>query len=217
MCENTCNIFAPLFTCLIHSSSSCSFSPSFSFQKLLTYETRFHSKNNQLFRTIRGRTVTRSQHQTQRSTFSRASPSTCTGAPCDQSLDPRFTDESFFKISLRPFTLLCSPVVAWGTLVNGTTDSWSESLAHPVLRCSTNNSSITWQLWPFPSRFHCCSRPQNTDITSNLVLWVSGVGSLFSAIVGNALAGPLSDWSVTFLSRHNKGIYEPECVFRCRF
>jgi len=39
---------------------------------------------------------------------------------------------------------------------------------------------------------------------------ISGVGPLFSAIVGNSLAGPLSDWSVTWLSRHNKGIYEPE-------
>ena len=36
----------------------------------------------------------------------------------------RYTDESFFKIAARPFTLLLSPVVMWGCLVYGTTNGW---------------------------------------------------------------------------------------------
>ena len=42
----------------------------------------------------------------------------------------RFSDERFFKIALRPFTLVFSPVVAWGTLVYGTTNAWCASAFH---------------------------------------------------------------------------------------
>lgn len=38
----------------------------------------------------------------------------------------RYSDESFWKIGARPFTLALSPVVAWGTLVYGTTNVWRE-------------------------------------------------------------------------------------------
>ena len=44
---------------------------------------------------------------------------------------------------------------------------------------------------------------------------VSGVGlisiaSLIGAILGAFITGPLADWVVKFMSRRNKGIYEPE-------
>ena len=41
---------------------------------------------------------------------------------------------------------------------------------------------------------------------------IAGVGPFIAALLGNLIAGPLSDWVVTWMSRRNKGVYEPECV-----
>lgn len=39
----------------------------------------------------------------------------------------RFTKDKFWKVACRPFTLCCSPLVAWGALVFGTTSAWCTS------------------------------------------------------------------------------------------
>ena len=39
---------------------------------------------------------------------------------------------------------------------------------------------------------------------------ISGVGPFLAAFVGNVIAGPLSDWTATFMARRNGGVYEPE-------
>ncbi|KIJ62925.1 hypothetical protein HYDPIDRAFT_176332 [Hydnomerulius pinastri MD-312] len=103
----------------------------------------------------------------------------------------RFNDESFWKICLRPFTMLCSPVVAWGTLVYGTTNAWLVALSVSV--------SLLFS-----------SPAYGYDFQAGPVGLISGVGPFIAVIIGNALAGPLSDWSVTWLSRRNGGVYEPE-------
>ncbi|KIJ57868.1 hypothetical protein HYDPIDRAFT_103703 [Hydnomerulius pinastri MD-312] len=103
----------------------------------------------------------------------------------------RFTEENFWKICLRPFTLICSPVVAWGTLVYGTTTAWLVALSVSV--------SLLFS-----------SPAYGYDFQAGPVGLISGIGPLIAAILGNALAGPLSDWSVTWLSRRNGGVYEPE-------
>ncbi|KAH7922411.1 MFS general substrate transporter [Leucogyrophana mollusca] len=103
----------------------------------------------------------------------------------------RYTEESFWRICLRPFTLLCSPVVAWGTLIYGTTAGWLVALSVSV--------SLLFS-----------SPAYGYDFEAGPVGLISGVGPFIAAILGNAIAGPLSDWSVTWLSRRNGGIYEPE-------
>ena len=50
------------------------------------------------------------------------------------------------------------------------------------------------------------------DFKAGPVGLITGVGPFIATIIGNAIAGPLSDWSVTWLARRNGGIYEPECV-----
>lgn len=47
------------------------------------------------------------------------------------------------------------------------------------------------------------------NFTSNQV-GLTVFSSFVGATLGNALPGPISDWLVTFMSRCNKGIYEPE-------
>ena len=45
---------------------------------------------------------------------------------------------------------------------------------------------------------------------------ITGVGPLIGALLGNIIAGPLSDWTVKWISRKNGGVYEPELVFAGR-
>ncbi|EGO25031.1 hypothetical protein SERLADRAFT_438636 [Serpula lacrymans var. lacrymans S7.9] len=103
----------------------------------------------------------------------------------------RFSEGKFWKIALRPFTLVCSPAVAWGTLVYGTTSGWLVALSVSV--------SLLFS-----------SPEYGYDFRAGPVGLISGVGPFIAAILGNAIAGPLSDWSVTWLSRRNNGVYEPE-------
>ena len=47
----------------------------------------------------------------------------------------RFTDEKLWKVACRPFTLCCSPLVAWSALVFGTTNAWRTFIIlYPYLR-----------------------------------------------------------------------------------
>lgn len=41
---------------------------------------------------------------------------------------------------------------------------------------------------------------------------IAGVGPLTGALIGNLLAGPLSDWTAKYMSKKNGGVYEPEYV-----
>ena len=45
---------------------------------------------------------------------------------------------------------------------------------------------------------------------------ITGVGPLIGALLGNVIAGPLSDWTVKWMSRKNGGVYEPESVLAGR-
>jgi len=103
----------------------------------------------------------------------------------------RFSDASFWKLSISPFTFVCSPIVAWGTLVYGSTSAWLVALSVSVS-----------MLFSSPAYGY--------DFQAGPVGLISGVGPFIAAILGNAISGPLSDWSVKWLSRRNNGIYEPE-------
>ena len=39
---------------------------------------------------------------------------------------------------------------------------------------------------------------------------IAGIGPLIGALLGNVIAGPLSDWTAKWMSRKNGGVYEPE-------
>ena len=103
----------------------------------------------------------------------------------------RFTHEPFFRIAARPFTLLCSPVIMWGVLVYGTTNGWLVALSVSV--------SLLFSDPAFGYGF-----------TAGPVGLISGIGPFIAALLGNLLAGPLSDWTVTWMARRNRGVYEPE-------
>ncbi|KIH87065.1 hypothetical protein SPBR_04851 [Sporothrix brasiliensis 5110] len=100
----------------------------------------------------------------------------------------RFSDESFWRALVTPWSAFLLPAVSWAALSYG----WSVAVAASF---SVGLSSIFTKA------------PYN--FTSNQV-GLTVFSSFVGATLGNALPGPLSDWLVTFLSRRNKGIYEPE-------
>ncbi|EJD46874.1 MFS general substrate transporter [Auricularia subglabra TFB-10046 SS5] len=112
-----------------------------------------------------------------------------------QSLKPwtgeRYTETSFLTLAIRPFSLVPSPIVLWGTLIYGTTQCWLVLLSVSI--------SLLFSTPQFGYNFG-----------AGAVGLISGVGPLIASFLGNAITGPLSDWSVTRLARMNGGVYEPE-------
>lgn len=124
----------------------------------------------------------------------------------------RFSDENFFKITLRPFTLLLSPVVAWGTLVYGTTSAWRE-FNFVVCLIDTDYYFIWVVVALSVSVSTLFSSPEfGYNFEAGTVGLIAGIGPFIAAFLGNVLAGPLSDWLAKWMSRRNGGVYEPECV-----
>ncbi|KAL5485631.1 hypothetical protein ACEPAI_6672 [Sanghuangporus weigelae] len=103
----------------------------------------------------------------------------------------RYSDENLFKAALRPFSLVLSPVVAWGVLVYGTTQAWLVALSVSVS-----------MLFSDPAFGY--------GYGAGVVGLIAGVGPFIAAFLGNVFAGPLSDWTATFMARRNGGVYEPE-------
>ncbi|KAL1893537.1 hypothetical protein Sste5346_006367 [Sporothrix stenoceras] len=100
----------------------------------------------------------------------------------------RYSDESFWRALITPWSAFLLPAVSWAALSYG----WSVAVAASF---SVGLSSIFTKA------------PYN--FTSNQV-GLTVFSSFVGATLGNALPGPISDWLVTFMSRRNKGIYEPE-------
>ena len=77
-----------------------------------------------------------------------------------------------------------------------------------------NNESSSSVIVPTVTVSPIFSEPQfGYGFSAGIVGLISGVGPLIGALLGNAIAGPLSDWTVRWMSRKNGGIYEPELVF----
>jgi hypothetical protein len=108
-----------------------------------------------------------------------------------QSLKPvsgRKTDDSFWKLLLRPFPLFAYPAILWGCLTQGTLIGWTVFIGVML-----------------------------GDIFFGPPLWWDDVhtgyaytGPLVGAILGFLVAGGLADWSARLMTQHNNGIYEPE-------
>ncbi|EPQ61258.1 MFS general substrate transporter [Gloeophyllum trabeum ATCC 11539] len=103
----------------------------------------------------------------------------------------RYTSEKFWRIATRPFILICSPCVAWGALVYGTTQGWVVGLSVSI--------SLLFSTPEYGYNFG-----------AGAVGLMSGVGPFIATLLANAMAGPLSDYCVKWMARRNGGIYEPE-------
>ncbi|KAK0384834.1 hypothetical protein NLU13_7312 [Sarocladium strictum] len=98
-----------------------------------------------------------------------------------------YTDESFWKMTIRPVMLLALPNVLWATLVMSVTIGFIVAV--------TSNVAPAYAL------------------AYGFVAWQSGLAffaAIIGAFIGMAFGGKFSDWVADFFTRRNGGIREPE-------
>lgn len=100
----------------------------------------------------------------------------------------RKTDESFWKLFLRPFPLFLHPGIVWACLIQATMIGWTVFIG-----------VILAAIFLGPPLFF-----------DEVKTGYAYTGAFLGAILGFLVAGGLSDWSVKILTKWNKGIYEPE-------
>lgn len=98
-----------------------------------------------------------------------------------------FTEESFFKIFLRPIVLLMLPPVLWATLVMSVTIGF-------VVAISSNFATAFAEAYGFAA-------------WQSGLCWVSGI---IGSIIGIVGGGYISDLTANFFTTRNGGIREPE-------
>ncbi|GAA6007777.1 uncharacterized protein JCM10292_005431 [Rhodotorula paludigena] len=99
------------------------------------------------------------------------------------------TDEPFWRIAIRPFFYVTSPVVIWATL--------TFSVCFNLLPLA---ATVYSQIFSAP--------PYSLKVGSIGIL--SGIPPLIGTIIGTVLSGPGSDWIAKAMAKRNNGIYEPE-------
>ncbi|KIJ39476.1 hypothetical protein M422DRAFT_49621 [Sphaerobolus stellatus SS14] len=97
-------------------------------------------------------------------------------------------EKSLFKIFLRPFPFLLSPVVFYGVFIFGLTFIWLILL-----------SIITSTVFALPP-YHFNTRQ----------VGLVSIGPMVGSLIGTIISGPLCDLVTTAFAKRNKGIYEPE-------
>ncbi|EFR01730.1 hypothetical protein MGYG_04731 [Nannizzia gypsea CBS 118893] len=100
----------------------------------------------------------------------------------------RKTDESFWKLLLRPFPLFFHPSIAWACLIQGVIIGWTVFIG--VVLAALFLGPPLWF---------------SEEKTGYLY-----TGAFIGSVVGLFLSGLFSDWSANLLIRANKGKYEPE-------
>ncbi|KAJ4301180.1 hypothetical protein N0V90_003270 [Kalmusia sp. IMI 367209] len=100
----------------------------------------------------------------------------------------RHTDERYLHLLLRPFSLFLHPGILWACLIQGTLIGWTVMIGVVL-----------------------------AGIMMGPPLWFGEVetgymytGAFVGALLGFVLCGLLSDWSASFFTRLNHGVYEPE-------
>ena len=88
----------------------------------------------------------------------------------------------------RPFMMFFYPAVLWGFLVYGTTLTW-------IVVFSVVNGVIFVE------------PPYNFTVAQT---GLTGLSPFVLTIIGELIAGPLSDWICVQLTKRNHGVYEPE-------
>jgi MFS family permease len=100
----------------------------------------------------------------------------------------RKTDESFWKLLIRPFPLFAHPAILWAALIQGAMIGWTVFIG-VILAAIFLGPPLFW---------------------SEVQTGYAYTGAFVGAVLGFLVAGGLSDWSAKFLTRLNGGIYEPE-------
>jgi len=100
----------------------------------------------------------------------------------------RKTDEGFFKLLLRPLPLFFHPGILWACLIQGTMIGWTVLIGIVLAAI---------MLGP-PLFFN--------EVQTGYMY----TGAFIGAVLGFLIAGIVSDSSVRFMTKRNRGIYEPE-------
>jgi hypothetical protein len=100
----------------------------------------------------------------------------------------RKTDESFWKLALRPFPLFLQPAFLWACLIQGTLIGWTVFIGVIMAEFF-----IGFPLW-----------------WDEVNTGYAYTGAFIGALGGFVVAGGLADWSAKWLTKRNGGIYEPE-------
>lgn len=100
----------------------------------------------------------------------------------------RITDDSFFKLFLRPFPLFAHPAVLWACLIQGTMIGWTVFIGI-ILAAVFIGPPLFWD-------------EVNTGYAYT--------GAFIGAVIGFVIAGLLADWSARYMTKKNNGLYEPE-------
>ncbi|KAK4183251.1 major facilitator superfamily domain-containing protein [Podospora australis] len=100
----------------------------------------------------------------------------------------RYSHAPGWKPFVRPFVMLFYPAVFWGFLVYGTVITW-------IVVFSVVNGVIF------------VSPPYNFSISETGLISLS---PFIMTILGEVISGPLNDWICVYLTKKNRGIYEPE-------
>jgi hypothetical protein len=98
-----------------------------------------------------------------------------------------YTDESFWRMFVRPFGLILIPPIFWATIVMSVTIGF--------LVAVVSN---------FASAF---------STTYGFVAWQSGlcfIAGMLGCFLGTFAGGPFSDWVADYFTKRNGGIREPE-------
>lgn len=100
----------------------------------------------------------------------------------------RKTSLNFFKLLLRPFPLFLHPAILWGCLIQGTLIGFTVLIG-----------VVLAAIFLGPPLFF-------NEVRTGYMY----IGAFVGALVGFVVSGLLSDWSARWMTRRNKGIYEPE-------
>ncbi|KAI1611913.1 serine/threonine kinase 16 [Exophiala viscosa] len=100
----------------------------------------------------------------------------------------RYSYAPMFKIFTRPVILFFYPAVFWGFLVYGTTLTW-------IVVFSVVNGVIF------------VAPPYNFTVSQ---VGLISLSPFILTLLGEVISGPLNDWICVYLTKRNKGIYEPE-------
>ncbi|EHY57040.1 hypothetical protein HRR83_002538 [Exophiala dermatitidis] len=100
----------------------------------------------------------------------------------------RYSYAPIYKIFTRPVILFFYPAVLWGFLIYGTTLSW-------IVCFSVVNGVIF------------VAPPYNFSVSQ---VGLISLSPFILTLLGEVISGPLNDWICVYLTKKNKGIYEPE-------
>lgn len=100
----------------------------------------------------------------------------------------RKTDESIFKLILRPLPLFFHPAIFWACLIQGAMIGWTVMIG--IVLAAIFLGPPLWF----------------NEVKTGYMY----TGPFLGAILGFVVAGLLSDWSTKLMIRRNKGVYEPE-------